>query len=306
MSTIVSGNAPRLQQAGLESIFGLNYAKHAPQHLKYFDMRTGTKSYEVALMVENTKTAQDKSEADSISFDTIGQGFAPKFVHSTIGLGLRISEEAMEDDQYNVLSKGAKMLGESIYNKECTMAANVLNNAFDTTYTMQGGDGLNLCSTAHVYGPNQSGTYSNRLTTDADLSEATLEALLIQLSNTQDNRGKFIKVMSKDLIIATGNQFNANRILNSEGRVNSANNDINAIRNMGLLSSDYIVDQYLTDADAWFLTTDVDDGLIGYTRRAERFMEDYGYESGVKKYKADKRLSFGWGDPRGIYGSQGA
>jgi len=306
MSTITSGSAARLQQEGLESIFGNAYKRKEQAYRKYYESRTSSKAYEVLLMVEDTKQAVTKDEGDSIQFDVIGQGMAPKFVHSTIGLGLRVTEEALEDDLYNVLSKGAKMLGDSVRDKENQMAANVLNNAFDTSFTMPGGDGLNLSSTAHVFGPNQSGTYSNRLTTDADLTEASLEALMIQIANSQDNRGKFIELSSKDLVIAPANMFNAHRILKSTLRSGTAENDANAIRDMGLLASDFCIDQYLTDADAWFVTTDCDDGLLAYTRRQERFKTDEGFESGVQKYKGDKRVSFGWGEPRCIFGSQGA
>lgn len=306
MSTIVSGSAPRLQQEGLESIFGERYQMEDMAFKKYFELRESQKAYEALLMVENTKQATVKDEADSIDFDVIGQGMAPKFVHQTIGLGLRFSEESLEDDKYNILSKGAQMIGDSVRDKECQMGADILNNAFDTGETMLGGDGLNLISTAHTFGPNQTGTYSNRLTTDADLSEASLEALMIQISNTQDNRGKFIRLKAKDLIIAPANQFNAHRILKSTLRSATADNDTNAIKDMGLLSGDHIIDQYLTDADAWFIKTDCADGLICFKRRQERFLRDMGFESGVEKYKGDKRLSFGWGDPRCIFGSQGA
>ena len=306
MSTITNGSAPRLQQLGIESIFGNAYSKHPQAHLKYFDQRTSSKSFEVLTMIENTKSAVKKDEADSITFDTIGQGMTPKFVHETIGLGLRFSEESLEDDLYNVLSRGATMIGDSVRDKESTDAANILNNAFDTGKTMAGGDGLNLCSTAHVFGPNGSGTFSNRLTTDADLSEASLESLMIQIANAQDNRGKFIRLGAEKLVIAPANMFNAHRILKSTLRSSTAENDANAIRDMGLLSGETCVDQYLSDADAWFLTTDADDGLIAFTRRGERFLEDDGFESGVKKMKGDKRISFGWGEPRGVYGTQGA
>lgn len=269
-------------------------------------MQTSKKAAETLLMHENTKQALTKAEADSISFDTMGQGAAPTWVHEVIGLGLRVSEEALDDDLYGVLNKGAKMLGESVQDKESQMAADVLNNAFDTGVIMQGGDGINLCSTQHTFGPNQTGVYSNRLTTDADLSEASLEALMIQIANTQDNRGKFIRLSSTGLVIAPANMFNAHRIIKSTLRSGTTDNDTNAIKDMGLLSGDSIVDSYLTDADAWFITTDADDGLVHFTRRAERFMKDMGFESGVEKFKGDKRLSVGWGESRAIYGTQGA
>lgn len=306
MSTITNGSAPRLQLEGLQGIFGEAYARKEMVYKKYFDMRSSSKSYEVLLMVEDFKQAEIKDEADSITFDVAGQGAAPKFVHETIALGARCSEESLEDDLYSVLSKSAQRIGDSLRDKECQMAADILNNAFDTAEVMPGGDGLNLCSTAHVYGPNQTGTYSNRLTTDADLSEASLEALMIQIMNAQDNRGKYIRLESENLIINPANVFNAHRIVKSTLRSAVADNDANAIRDMGLLSQEFCVDQYLTDADAWFVTTSAEDGLIGFTRREARFLEDMGFDSGVKKYKGDKRLSFGWGDPRGIFGTQGA
>jgi len=306
MSTIVSGNAARLQLEGLGGIFGESYASKEQVFKKYFELRTSKKAAETLLMHESTKQALTKTEADSISFDVMGQGASPTWSHTVIGLGLRVSEEALEDDLYSVLNKGAKMLGESIQDKECQMAADVLNNAFDTGVVMQGGNGLNLCSTAQLQGPNNTATYSNRLTTDADLSEASLEALMIQIANAVDSRGKFIRLSSSGLVIAPANMFNAHRIIKSTLRSGTAENDANAIKDMGLLSGDSIVDNYLTDADAWFVTTDADDGLIHYTRRAERFMKDMGWESGVEKFKGDKRLSVGWGDPRGIYGTQGA
>lgn len=304
--TILLGNAPRLQQLGLESIFGNAYNKHPQAHLMYFGQKTSKKSFEVQLMMENTKSAQIKDEADSIAFDVIGQGFAPKYVHDVIGLGLRFSKEALSDDLYDVLSTGTRMIGDSLRDKESTMAANVLNNAFDTGFVMEGGDGLNLCSTAHVFGPNQNGTFSNRLVTDAALSEASLEALMIQIANARDNRNKRIRLKADKLIIATANMFNAHRITKSVLRSNTANNDANAIRDMGLLSGEAVIDTYLTDTKAWFLTTDADKGLTAFTRWAEEFEDDIGFESGVKKMKGTKRISFGWGEPRGIYGSQGA
>lgn len=306
-ATILSGNAARLQLEGLNTIFGNAYKRKEQAFKKYFDMKTVTNSaYEVAQMMENTKQAGYKEEGAVVEFDTLGQGFTPKWVHRVIALAVKISEEALDDDKYGVLKKSSTMLGDSIRDKECQIAADVLNNAFDTTVVMAGGDGLNLCSTAHVFGPNQSGTYSNRLTVDADFSEASLEALMIQIANAQDKRGKFIQLSSEKLVIAPANMFNAHRVTKSTLRSNTANNDANAVKDMGLLSGDHIVDQYLTDTDAWFVTTDASDGLCHYTRKAERFMKDEGWESATQKFKGDKRLSVGWGDPLGIFGSQGA
>lgn len=303
--TITNGSLPRLQQEGLESIFGESFKRKPQQHLRYFDMRTSTKSFEVLLMAENTKSAVLKTEGDSITFDVIGQAASPKFVHRVYGLGLRITEEALDDDLYNVLSRGSQMIGDSVRDRISIVAANVLNNAFDTGVTMEGGDGLNLCSTAHVFGPNQSGTYSNRIAVDANLSEASLENLLIQISNAKDNRDKFINLNPEQLVISTADQFNAHRIIRSTLRTATAENDTNAIKDMGILQGDFVIEPYKTDANSWFVTTDVEDGLIGFTRRSERFLEDMGFESGVKKFKGDWRGEFGWGESRGVYGSAG-
>jgi hypothetical protein len=305
---VMQGDLQRLAAPGLSGFFGQSYNKYDQPHKQYFEMKTSKRNYEVMAAVESLATAQEKDAAQSISFDSFAQAQVPKWVHKTYALGLKIDDEILSDEQYGVVQKGSRMLGESIRDKECIVHANILNNAFDTNFTMTGGDGLNLCSTAHVNGPNNSNTYSNRLggatAADADLSESSLEDMVNQISTAVDNRGKVIRLKPKALIFHPNNQFEATRILKSVDRVDTANNDVNALRVMGIVNKT-VMDPYLTDTDAFFVTTDVEDGLVSFTRWAAKFQQDGDFTNGIQRYKGTTRFSAGWGDPLCIFGSAG-
>ena len=211
----------------------------------------------------------------------------------------------MEDELYGQLNDGARALARVMNITKEIEGAAVWNNGFDSTVTMTDGDGTELFSTSHSNGPS-GGTFSNRLTIDADLSEASLEDMLIQVQTMTDARGLAAALQAVRLIHAPANSFNAQRILRSVLQNNSAENAINAVRDMNAVSGGNLSNPFLTDADAWFLTTDAPQGLKYYTRRAVRFGQDNAFTSGNARFKADERYSFGWTDPRGAFGSSGA
>lgn len=306
MSTITTGNVARLLQEGLNSVFGQAYKEHDEQFGKIFDKDTSEKAFEVDQQFEGFAIATQKQEGDSIAYDTQTEGYTPKYVNLTYGKGFIVTEEALEDELYGVFNRKARSLAFSMRQTKEIVAANVLNNAFDTNYTMTGGDGLNLCSTSHIKGPTDGGTYSNRLAIDADFTESSLESMLIQINEATDPRGLRIALQGVRLIIAPDNMFNAERIVKSVLQNDTANNAINAVRSMNSLKEGFVVNNYLTDDDAWFIKTNCPTGLRNFERRAVKFEQDMDFGTSNMRFKATERYSFGWSDARGIYGTAGA
>jgi len=300
MGVMVSSDFAKLLWPGLNSIYGKAYAEHNTQYTDLFDMMGSTKAYEEDLGVSSFGLAAAKGESSPIAYDEENQAFLTRYQHVVYALGFIMSRELYEDDQYaTVGQRRAKALAFSMRQTKETVAANVYNRAFDSSYT--GGDGKEMCATDH---PNWSGgTWSNELTTAADLSEASLEQACIDIAKWTNDRGLKIAVQPEDLIIPPDLMFEAERILESPYRVGTANNDINALK--GKIKG-IKVNNYLTDSNAWFLRTNAPDGLKGFQRRAMQFGIDNDFDTENAKFKATERCSFGWTDPRGIFGSPGA
>lgn len=303
--TILTGNFPRLMQDGVESIFGNTYDERPKQWMEIFAEKTSSKNYEVLVQAEGYGLASIKPEGDEITFDSRRQGFTPKFIMTTYGKGFTVSEEAIEDNLYDIMLGQAASLARSMGITEETVSFNMLNRAFDAAYTMVDGDGKSLIATDHQLGPTNTGTYSNRLSTNAAFAEASLEALLIQIDRAQDARGLPIKLMPNKLVGASENRFEFERVIGSVLQNDTANNAVNAVGSLSAIRNGWLTSPFLTSTSAWFLTTDAPDGLCSFSRRAMKFGEDDSFTTGNKRFKATQRYSKGWGDPRGIYGSTG-
>jgi phage major head subunit gpT-like protein len=300
--TITTGTHPKLLWPGLKKIWGDAYNDKPMMFSEVFDVQTSDKAYEETQELAGFGLAPVKAEGGSISYDTTINGYVTRFTNVTYGLGFIVTEEAVEDNQYKAQAeKRTKALKRSMRHTKETVFANILNRAFTAAYA--GGDGKEMIATDH---PTANGTQSNELTVAADLSETALEDLFIQMMNATDTRGLRIALMPKKLIVAPANAFNAERILKSTLQNDTANNAINAIRSKGLLTEGAISWAFLTDADAWFVKSDITDGLLAFNRRALDFQKDGDFETGNFKHKATERYSGGWDDWRGIWGSPGA
>lgn len=300
---INTSNFAKALWPGVNKWYGEAYDEHPVEYTALFDSYTSRKAYEEDMSISGFGLAQATNQGGSVSYDTMMQGFLTRYSHVKYTLGFIITEEMFDDDQYDVVGRrNARSLAMSMRQTKETVGANVYNRAFNNSYT--GGDGLELCSAAHVNFAG--GTYANELTTAADLSEASLEQACIDLMDFTNDRGLKINVMPKTLVIPTELSFEAHRILNSTLRVGSADNDPNALREMGKFTNGIIVNHYLTDADAWFIRTTAPDGMKYFERKADSFAEDNDFDTSNAKFKASGRYSFGWSDPRGIFGSPGA
>ena len=302
--TISTGSLPRLLQEGVANVFGNSLREHDKKYDKMFATTSSTKAFEVDVQLEGFGRASSKNEGDDITFDNRRQGFTPKYINTTFAKGYIVTEEALEDELYGQLNDGARALARVMNITKELEGAAVYNNGFDGAVLMTDGDGVALFSTAHSNGPS-GGTYSNRLTVDADLSEAALEDMLIQIMTITDARGLPANLQAQRLIVAPAGGFEAQRILGSVLQNDTGNNATNAIRDMNSVRDGFMSNPFLTDADAWFLTTDAPQGLKYQTRRAVRFGQDNAFTSGNARFKADERYSFGWTDPRGAFGSSG-
>jgi hypothetical protein len=301
MSVITSGNHPKLLWPGLNAIFG-KYKDLPYQHTQVFDAHESDKSYEEDVELTGFGLAPVKSEGGSISYDSHTQGPTTRYTNVTYGLGFIETIEAVEDNLYKQRATSrTKMLARSMRITKETVVANVINRAFNNAYL--GGDGLELISTAHV---TVDGTQSNELAVAADLSEASLEDMFIQIMNATDSRGLRIRLMPKKLIVPPNLAFEAERIVKSNLQNDTANNAINAIKSTGMLPGGVMVWHYLSDTDAWFITTDAENGLKLFNRRALSFAKDSDFDTDNFKHKATERYVAGWSDWRGIFGSEGA
>ena len=302
---ITTGNISRLLQEGVASVFGQAYNEHPTEHTMLFNQETSTKAFELDQQFEGFGLAPVKQEGDGVSYDSQQEGYTPKYPNLTYAKGFIVTREAMEDNLYELFSRKARALAFSMNQTTETVAANVYNRAFNSSYLMTGGDGVELLSTAHVRGPSDSTTYSNELATPAALSEAALEDLMIQIAQAKDARGLNIALRGERLIVPPSLGFEAERILNSVLQNDTGNNAINAIRATGVLPGGHMVNHYLSSSTAWFVKTNAPDGLKHKVRQAVRFEQDNDFGTSNARFKADKRDAWGWSDPRGLYGSAG-
>ena len=289
-------------EPGLNALFGLEYKNYADEHAEIFDVENSDRAFEEEVMLSGFANASVKPEGTGVNYDTAQESFTARYTHETLALAFSITEEAIEDNLYDRLaSRYTKALARSMANAKQVKAANVLNNAFDSNFT--GGDGVELCSAVH---PIVAGTFKNELSTAADLNETSLEQSLIDIAAMTDERGLKIAAKGVKMIIPSALQFTAERLMKSQGRTGTADNDINAVGSMGMIPQGYVVNHYLTDTDAFFIKTDVPNGLKMFVRAPVKTSMEGDFETGNVRYKARERYSFGFSDPRGIFGSPGA
>ena len=302
-NTVIStGSVPRLLQLGVKRVFGDSLQEFDTKYNKIFNVMTSSKAYELDVQLEGFGLANEKDQGDDITFDSRMQGFAPKYVHATWAKGYIVTEEALADELYGQLDKGARALARAMNITREFEAHSVLNDGWDTNYTMIDGDGKPLFSTTHPNGPS-GGTYSNRLTVEAYLSESSLEDLLALIGRAEDARGLPAMITAQRLVIADSvNKFNAQRIMGSVLQNDTANNATNAIRDMNLIKQGYLTTPYLTQDQAWFVTTNAPEGLTFFQRADITFGPDNAFTSGNARFKASMRQSQGWSDARGAYG----
>jgi hypothetical protein len=300
--TITTSSFAKALWPGVNAWYGKEYSEYPVEWTKMFDSNTSKRNFEEDVLQSGFGLAPEKSEGGSVSYDTARQGFTTRYTPIVYALGFTITREMMEDDLYDTIGKGkAQALAFSMRQTKEVVAANVYNRAFTAAFA--GGDGKELCATDH---PNVAGgTWSNELSTPADLSEASLEQACIDIAGFTSDRGLTIAVRPKCLIISRQNIFEAKRILGTEGRVDTPNNDLNALKSLGMIP-EIVTNHYLTDVDAWFIRTDVKNGMKYFERRGDEFTMDNDFDTENAKFKATGRYVFGWTDPRSLYGSAGA
>jgi hypothetical protein len=288
---------------GLNALFGLEYARYGEEHKEIYETETSERSFEEETKLSGFSAAPVKNEGQAMAYDNAQEAWTARYTHETIALGFSLTEEAIEDNLYDTLSgRYTKALARAMAYTKQVKAANVLNNGFTAGYT--GGDGVTLFSTAHPL--VSGGTNSNRPSTNADLNETSLENAVIQIAAWTDERGLLIAAKPKKLIVPPALQFVATRLLETELRVGTADNDINAIKNNGNIPEGYTINHFLTDTNAWYLTTDVPNGMKHFVRTPMQTGMDGDFDTGNVRYKARERYSFGWSDPLGMFGSPGA
>ena len=289
---------------GLNALFGLEYATYGEQHKEIYDTETSERSFEEETKLSGFSAAPVKNEGSAIAYDNAQEAFTARYNHETIALGFSLTEEAIENNLYDSLSaRYTKALARAMAYTKQTKAASVLNNGF-TAGTFAGGDGVALFSTSHPL--VSGGVNSNTQATPADLNETSLEAAVIQIAAWTDERGLLIAAKPKKLVVPPALQFVATRLLETQLRVGTADNDINAIVNNGSIPEGYTVNNYLTDSNAYFLCTDVPNGMKHFVRTPLSNSMDGDFDTGNVRYKSRERYSFGWSDPLGMWGSQGA
>ena len=303
---ITTGSFSTTLRPGINTFFGMEYDRQTGQYEKIFDVRTSDKRYEEDVMLQGFGLATVMNEGDSVTYGSAKQDWTKRFVHVMYGQGFVISKLAQDDNQYamNLAMMLTKNLAMTMLVTKETIAASVLNNAFSAGGNGQGvgGDGAALCSTSH---PNLGGTYSNKLAVDTDLSEAAIEQACIDIRGLTDDAGVLIGLKPNKLVIHRNDMFNATRILKGSERPDTANRDVNALNYMGIIN-EVVINDYLTDSDAWFITTNCPNGLIHYKRKGYELTSDNDFDTGNAKFKVTERYSFNFSDPKGIYGSQGA
>ena len=290
-------------EPGLNALFGLEYNRYENEHAEVFVSETSDRAFEEEVMLSGFGSAPVKAEGGAVQFDDANESFTARYTHETIAMAFAITEEAIEDNLYDRLAgRYTRALARSMANTKQVKAANVLNNAFNSSFT--GGDGVELCSDAHPI--LSGGTFANELSTAADLSETSLEQSLIDIASFVDERGLKISTQGVKLIIPKELQFTAERILKTPQRVGTADNDINAMASMGMIPQGYRINHFLTDTDAFFIMTDAPNGLKQFVRAPIKTAIEGDFDTGNVRFKARERYSFGFSDPRGIFGSPGA
>ena len=305
---ISRGQLVKELEPGLNALFGLEYKRYENQHAEIFDTENSDRAFEEEVMLSGFANAEVKPEGSGVVFDNAQETFTARYSHETVALAFAITEEAIEDNLYDRLaSRYTKALARSMASTKNVKGAAVLNNGFNNTFA--GGDGVALFgndgagNTTH---PTLAGTFRNQPAVAADCNETSLEQAMIDISALTDERGLKIAARGTKMIVPPQLQFVADRLLNTEGRTGTADNDINAIKNMGMISGGYVVNHYLTDPDAWFIKTDVPNGLKHFSRSPIKTTMEGDFDTGNVRYKARERYVFGVSDPRGIFGSPGA
>ena len=289
-------------EPGLNALFGLEYDRYENQHTEIFDEESSDRAFEEEVMLGGFGNAEVKPEGSGVTYEAAQETFTARYTHETIALAFSLTEEAVEDNLYDKIStRYTKALARSMANTKQIKAANVLNRAFNSSFL--GGDDKELCATDH---PTLSGDQKNELSTSADLNETSLEQMLIDIAGMKDERGMKIALRGMKMIIPVNLQFTAERLMKSAGRVGTADNDLNAIKSMGMIPQGYVVNNFLTDTDAFFIKTDAPNGLKMFTRAPIRTAMEGDFDTGNVRYKARERYSFGFSDWRGIFGSPGA
>jgi|TARA_Y100000361_G_scaffold27524_1_gene22520 hypothetical protein len=290
-------------EPGLNALFGMEYARYENEHAEIFETEASDRAFEEEVLIVGFGNARDKSEGQGVAYDQASEGFTARYTHETVALAFALTEESVEDNLYDRLgARYTKALARSMAHTKQVKAANVLNNAFSSSFT--GGDGKSLVATDHPLAGG--GTFSNRPSSFSDLNETSLENALISISTFVDDRNMILALQGTKLIVPPQLQFVADRLLETPGRVETADNDINAIRNMGLLPQGYAVNHFLTDTDAFFVLTDVPDGFKHFERSPIATSMEGDFNTGNVRYKARERYSFGFSNPRAVFASQGA
>lgn len=290
-------------EPGLNALFGMEYSRYEQQHTEIFDTESSDRAFEEEVMLVGFGNAPTKSEGSGVQFDDANEAYTARYTHETVALAFALTEEAVEDNLYDRLGQRyTRALARSMAHTKQVKAASVLNNAFDANFG--GGDGKELCATDHPL--SGGGTFRNEPATAADLNETSLENALIDISTFVDERNMIVALRGMKLIVPPQLQFVADRLLESTLRVGTSDNDINALRNMGMLPEGYTINHFLTDPDAFFLKTDAPNGFKHFDRSPMRTNMEADFDTGNMRYKARERYSFGFSDPRCVFGSPGA
>ena len=291
-------------EPGLNALFGLEYKQYENQAAEIYVTESSDRAFEEEVMLSGFANAQVKPEGQGVSYDDAQETFTARYTNETIALAFAITEEAIEDNLYDRLaSRYTKALARSMANTKQVKAAVPLNQGLPTTDNFDSGDAVSLFSTAH---PTIAGVFSNTLTTQADLNETSLEQALIDIAAMTDERGLKIAAKGVKMIVPSANQFTAERLMKSQGRVGTADNDINAVKSLGMIPQGYRVNNFLTDTDSWYITTDVPNGMKHFNRAPLTTKMEGDFDTGNVRYKARERYVFGVSDPRGIFGVEGA
>jgi|TARA_A100000172_G_scaffold44663_1_gene27518 hypothetical protein len=290
-------------EPGLNALFGMEYQRYENEHAEIYDTVSSDRAFEEDVLLVGFGNAPTKVEGQGVSFDTASESYSARYTHETIALAFALTEEAIEDNLYDRLgARYTKALARSMAHTKQVKAASILNNAFNSSFT--GGDGKELCATDHPLASG--GTLSNELSTAADLNETSLENSLIDIANFKDDRDMILALRGMKLIVPTNLQFVADRLMDTPGRVGTSDNDINAVRNMGMVPEGYVVNHFLTDTDAFFIKTDCPDGFKHFERTPLSTAMEGDFDTGNMRFKARERYSFGFSNPRAIFGSPGA
>ena len=291
-------------EPGLNALFGLEYNRYENQHAEIYTTESSDRAFEEEVMLSGFANAQVKGEGSGVSFDEAQETFTARYTHETVALAFAITEEAIEDNLYDRLaSRYTKALARSMSNAKQVKAVEPLIQGLPSTDNFDSGDGVSLFNTSH---PTVAGTFKNTLTTQADLNETSLEQSMIDIAQMTDERGLRIAARGVKMIIPSELQFTAERLMKSQGRVGTADNDVNAIVSMGMIPQGYRVNNYLTDTDAFYILTDIPNGMKMFQRAPLTTAMEGDFDTGNVRYKARERYSFGVSDPRGIFGVEGA